>query len=77
MSERTDDAITEIYLEELRRNLEKVERCSRTFEHWEACMEEMRVKYSFLLDPNFEMASVEPEEMELMEKMIEYDRLQP
>ena len=71
-----EDAITEFYLNELRKSLEKIKRNSGAFERYEAVMEEMKNRYHFLMDERVEMDSVEPEEMDMLSKLLEYDRLQ-
>ena len=71
-----DDAMAALYAEELTKALEKITRNSGTYERYEAVMEEMKNRYHFLMDERVEMDSVEPEEMDMLSKLLEYDRLQ-
>ena len=60
-------------MEELKKNLAKVERHSGTWEHYEAVVQEMRHKYSFLLDHREN--ELEEEEGDMAQILLDYDRL--
>jgi len=68
-----EDALSQLYFEELRGAIGKIERSSQTYEHWEASIEEMRKRFGFLLHYTDTCA----EENTMINLITEFDRLQP
>ena len=64
--------MTALYFEELNMSIEKVERASSTYEHWEAAIVEMRKRYGFLLYYN----DLCDEENRMVDLITEFDRYQ-